>query len=104
MDTVAGGFDWDAHNAEKCEMHGVSLAEIEELFRHPLAVYPDPAHSRTEQRFIAIGQGEAGQHVLVVFTYRLHDGETLIRPISARYMHRKEVDYFAQEVAKTQHR
>lgn len=49
-------------------------------------VAPDPAHSLTEQRFIAIGRSPAGRPVFIAFCYR----GARIRPISARYMHGKE--------------
>jgi len=43
-------------NLEKCQKHGVSVAEIESLFLRPIAVLPDPTHSRGEERFKAIGK------------------------------------------------
>ena len=98
------GFDWDHGNREKCRKHGVSIAVIERLFHSPLGVFPDPAHSDSEERFKAIGRTEDGRAVFVVFTFRDHDGETLIRPISARYMRRKEIDYYEKEVAETTNR
>jgi uncharacterized protein len=94
-------FEWDKANQEKCRNHGVSIAEIEALFRRPLAVFPDPAHSRSETRFKAIGRTDRDRTVLIVFTLRKRGGETLLRPISARYMHRKEVKYYEEEAAKT---
>ena len=42
--------------------------------------------------------------MLVVFTLREHDGETLIRPINACYMRRKEIDYYEKEVAEARNR
>jgi uncharacterized DUF497 family protein len=53
------GFDWDAANRDKCERHGVSTTIIEALFRQPLAIVPDPAHSHAETRFNAIGKAKA---------------------------------------------
>jgi len=44
------GFDWNDANREKCQKHGVSLAPIESLFERSIAVFPDPGHSRAEQR------------------------------------------------------
>lgn len=99
METGVAGFDWDGGNRAKCRKHGLSLAEIESLFRRSIAVFPDPAHSRAEARFKAIGATDAGRRVLIVFTLRTRNGETLIRPISARYMHRKEIDYHEEEAA-----
>jgi len=98
------GFDWDGGNREKCRKHSVSIAVIERLFHSPLGVFPDPGHSEREERFKAIGRTEDGRAVLVVFTLREHDGETLIRPISARYMRRKEIDYYEKEVAEARNR
>ncbi|AVT78226.1 BrnT family toxin [Rhodopseudomonas sp. P1] len=94
------GFDWDLGNRAKCAKHGVTVAEIEGLFRGPVSVFPDPAHSTTEERFKAIGRTEAGRMVFVVFTLRTLRERTLIRPISARYMHRKEIAAYEEEAAK----
>jgi uncharacterized DUF497 family protein len=100
VDPRVAGFDWDDANRDKCQKHGVSLPAVESLFRRPLAVAPDPAHSRGEARFKAIGKTDEGRGVLIVFTLRSRAGETFIRPISARYMHAKEVKYYEEEAAK----
>src|SRR5947199_8667 len=94
MDTRVAGFDWNRANRDKCQQHGVSIRSIEAAFEKPIAVVPDPAHSRAEERFKAIGATAEGRHVLIVFALRSRNGEIFIRPISARYMHRKEVDYY----------
>jgi uncharacterized DUF497 family protein len=39
--------------------------------------------------------------MLVVFTLRTRNGKTLIRPISARYMHQREAAHY-EKAAKTQ--
>ena len=104
MPLAVVGFDWDAGNRDKCQKHGVSIAIIESLFYRPIAVFPDPAHSEREERFKAIGRTEEGRGVLIVFTLRLRDGETLIRPVSARHMRRKESEYYEKEAAKTAQR
>src|ERR1700719_3551882 len=72
----------------------VSIADIEAMFAKPLAVFPDPLHSRQEERFKAIGLSQKGRHIFLVFTLRKHGSDTWIRPISARYMHRKEVEHY----------
>lgn len=100
MNPVVAGFDWDDANRDKCRKHGISLAAIESLFRRPVSVFPDPAHSTVETRFKAIGTTDDGRSVLIVFTLRRRGGDTLIRPISARYMHRKEIEHFEEEAAK----
>lgn len=66
----------------------------EGLLRGQPAVYPDPRHSVDEERFLAIGATDAGRWILVAFTLRRTDDETWIRPISARHMHRKEVEHY----------
>jgi uncharacterized DUF497 family protein len=102
MNPVVAGFQWDRGNRAKCQKHGVSIAEIEQLFAGPIAVFPDPAHSNAEERFKAIGRTNAGRAVLIVFALRGGAGvDRLIRPISARYMHGKEIAYYEEEVAKT---
>jgi uncharacterized DUF497 family protein len=104
MPLAVVGFDWDAGNRDKCQKHGVSIVAIESLFQGPIAVFPDPLHSGREERFKAIGRTEGGRGVLIVFTLRVHDGETVIRPISARYMRRKESAYYEKEAAGTAQR
>jgi uncharacterized protein len=98
------GFDWDVGNRKKCEKHGVSTATIESVFDGEVAVHPDPAHSQREERLKAIGQAKNGRTVLVVFTLRERGGGTFIRPISARYMHRKEVEYYEKETTEAEKR
>jgi uncharacterized DUF497 family protein len=75
----------------------VSSAQIEELFigRHAIGV--DVEHSLVETRFKASGRTKAGRFVFLVFTLRQRDGGLYSRPISARYMHRKEIERYEQE-------
>ncbi len=100
MNAQISGFEWDDGNRDKCLKHGVSVAAIESLFDRPIAIFPDPEHSRAETRFKAIGKTDAGRSVLIVFTLRHRRGETFVRPISARYMHAKEVEHYEKEAAK----
>ncbi len=79
-------FDWDDGNAGKCEKHGLKLGEIEYALSHGPRFDGDPAHSLTEERFIAVSRTAEGRAVYIAFCWR--DGK--VRPISARYMHRKE--------------
>lgn len=88
--------DWDEGNWPKCGGHGVSRVEIERLFRSSPSVYADPTHSRDEQRLRAIGRTAGGRWLFVAFTLRQRDGKTFVRPVSARYMHRKEVSAYAR--------
>ena len=97
MPIQVSGFDWDTGNLEKCRKHGLSFGIIEDLFTRPVTVLPDAAHSAIETRLRAIGSDPAGRHVFVVFRIRTRDGRHFIRPISARYMHRKEVASYEKE-------
>lgn len=102
MDNVAvAGFDWDAGNVEKCARHGVSAAEIEALFAAEPMVTPDMAHSHGETRYLAIGRPPSGRAVLVAFTLRRREGATFVRPISARYMHKKEIDAYEKAFSRS---
>ncbi len=83
----ATGFQWDEANRQHCRKHGMTPDEIETIFRGSVRVAPDWTHSAQETRFIAIGRTEKGRAAFVVFTMR----DSLIRPLSARYMHAKEV-------------
>jgi uncharacterized protein len=95
---IVSGFDWDSGNRHHCQKHGVSIAEIEAFFARPFKVHPDVTHSSdADERFQAIGRGSRGRSIFLVFTIRTRNGERLIRPISARYMHRKEVEHYEKE-------
>ena len=88
------GFDWDKGNIKKCQKHGVGLQEIEEVFKNAPAVFPDVKHSDKEERFLAIGLNNSERYVFVAFTFRIKGGKKYIRPISARYMHKKEIEHY----------
>jgi len=86
--TGCTGFEWDEGNAEKSwEGHGVLATECEQVFfQRPIRIAPDPAHSKDEARFAALGRTAANRRLFIVFTVR----DTLIRVISARDMNRQE--------------
>jgi uncharacterized DUF497 family protein len=101
------GFDWDDGNREKCRKHGVSASEIEAVLKNSPRVAPDITHSTLEERFIAVGRTSRGRPVFVAFTVRTKEGRRLIRPVTARYMHKKEIDACEKtepESAKTKNR
>jgi len=102
MHMVVAGFDWDGGNRKKCTKHGVSIRTIEELFAGEMTVFPDAGHSRVEERLKAIGKTRAGRHVFVVFTLRKRGDRLLIRPIGARFMHKREVAHYEKETAKAE--
>ena len=89
------GFDWDDGNWPKCGKHGVTREEIEQVFLGDPAVMADPFPD--EPRMRAIGKTVAGRYVFLVFMSRKIGGQTQLRPISARFMHQKEIDYYEQE-------
>jgi uncharacterized DUF497 family protein len=94
------GFDWDAGNREKCREHGLSIAEVEYVVsRQETLIIPSGKSSAAEARFLAIGRTQAGRYAFVVFTPRIKDDDVWVRPISARYMHRKEIKKYAQEIS-----
>jgi uncharacterized DUF497 family protein len=84
-------------NLGKCRKHGVPIEAVESLFSSPIAILPDDAHSRKEQRLRAVGWTEEGRAVFVVFTLRRRGSAVLIRPISTRYMHEKEMKAYEKE-------
>ena len=99
------GFDWDNGNRDKCRKHGVPAETIENVFcGRPLMVQPNVTNSKSEQRFRAVGKTAEGRSVFVVFTLRDREGERLIRPISARYMHNEEIETFEKENPRLQDR
>ena len=98
MNINYSGFDWDDGNREKCQKHGLRVIEIEQLFAgSTLHIAPDLKHSEMEQRYLAIGKSASDRPMFVVFTLRIIDGEMLIRPISGRFMHKREWDKYEQE-------
>ena len=97
MPLKISGFDWDEGNIRKCQKHGLTLEAIESCFAGPIMVLPDEAHSQEEVRLRAIGRSQGGRHVFIIFTVRMRGRESFIRPISARYMHAKEITHYEKE-------
>jgi hypothetical protein len=89
------GFDWDEGNWPKCGKHGVSREEIEQVLLGSPAVMADPHPD--EPRLRAIGKTKAGRYVFLVFMLRQVEKNTMLRPISARYMHQKEIDHYEDQ-------
>jgi uncharacterized DUF497 family protein len=97
MHEIVAGFDWDEGNRDKCQKHGVSIAEIEALLIGDPHIAPDLKHSAEEDRFIAVGRNGRGRPLFVAFTLRTKGGERLVRPVTARYMHGKEIEGYEAE-------
>ena len=77
-------FEWDKRKAsENRRKHGVTFEEAKSAFLDENArVIPDPEHSDDEDRFILLGLSVRLRLLVVVHCY--HQGEDLIRIISAR--------------------
>lgn len=92
-------FEWDEGNIEKSDrQHGVTPKEAEEVFfDEELGVISDIKHSFNEERFIALGRTFERKNLFVVFTMRNHK----VRIISARKMHRKEVEKYEKAKRNT---
>ncbi|KKC23969.1 BrnT family toxin [Sphingomonas sp. SRS2] len=86
------GFDWDGGNWPKCGKHGVAREEIEQVLLGGPAVMADPHPG--EPRMRAIGKTADGRYVFLVFMLREIAGQSRLRPISARYMHQKEIEHY----------
>lgn len=92
MKFTISGFDWDKGNWPKCNKHGVTKKEIEEIFLFSPRIMIDPYPNETRIR--AIGKTSTNRYVFLVFTFREISNKTFIRPISARYMHKKEIEHY----------
>ena len=98
------GFDWDKGNVEKNFLkHGITCEQIEKIFHHSPWVAPDVKHSSIEERFLAIGR-ISGRRAFVSFAIRIRENKTLIRPISACFMHAKEVKKYEKEITENNDR
>lgn len=94
------GFDWDDSNREKCKGHGVTLEEVESVFFNQPWVAPNVKHKADEERYHAVGQTHEGRYTYIVFTLRESIDGKLIRPISARFMHKKEIDHYEKQTKR----
>jgi uncharacterized protein len=93
--TKVVGIEWDDGNFVKCQKHGVSIEQIDAALLNPKTrILPDIRHSTAEERLWAIGKTECGRWVFLVFTRKQRFDGVWLRPISARYMHQKEVTYY----------
>ena len=89
------GFEWDKGNIDKNWLkHEVSPAECEQIFfNQPLVIQDDITHSKTENRFYALGRTDSRRTLFIAFTVR----NSFIRVISARDMSRKEREVYNNE-------
>lgn len=59
---------------------------------------PDPFID--EPRIRLIGKTKNNRYVFIVVTFRIINQQTFIRPVSARYMHQKEIIHYEQTIFK----
>lgn len=88
------GFDWDEGNLEKNRRkHAVTPEESENIFLDSESIIlPDDKHSKVEERYLIFGRSQNNRCLLVSFTIR----NKKIRIISARRMHREEVNKYEE--------
>ena len=94
---VVNGFDWDDGNWPKCGKHGLSKEAIERALSGEFIVFDDPHDPDVEMRYRAICPEPDGRMLFAVFCLREKQGQTLIRPISARYMHQDEIEHYERQ-------
>ena len=87
-------FTWDPEkDAVNRRKHAVGFGEAASVLEDPLSrTYPDPAHSRGEQRYVTIGRSRLGRTLVVAHADR---GDTL-RIISARPATRRERRFYEE--------
>ncbi|MCA9426579.1 MAG: BrnT family toxin [Candidatus Omnitrophica bacterium] len=85
-------FEWHARKAAaNLKKHGVSFEEAMTVFGdHYSTTFPDPDHSRGEERYLIIGFSKKERVLVISHTHR---GET-IRLISARSATRRERNFY----------
>lgn len=88
-------FDWDDRKAAaNLTKHGVSFNEAATVIGDALGwTYPDPKHSRSEQRWITVGLSDAGRVLVVSHT---DQNDEAIRIISARRATKKERRFYEE--------
>lgn len=83
----------------------MSIEEIEGVFSRAVVILPDKENPHGEPRLKAIGKTPGGRRAFVVFTWRAErGGSAMLRPISARFMHRKEVESYEEAYPDVQDR
>lgn len=81
-------FQFDPAKAKSnLKKHNVSFVDAEGVFYDPLAIHTEDSWSEQEERFAAVGMGNTGQILVVVYTFRGDE----IRLISVRRATGREV-------------
>ncbi len=90
-------FAWDeGKDRLNRRKHGVSFEEARTVFYDENALrFPDPDHSRDEDRFLMLGVGYRLRILLVCHCFR--EDDSIIRIISARKATKKEIKRYEEE-------
>jgi uncharacterized protein len=88
-------FVWDREKATaNLAKHGVDFEDATTAFDDPLSLtISDPDHSEGEERFLLIGQSNAGRLLVIAHTERSNE----IRIINARAATRRERQLYEEE-------
>ena len=91
-------YEWDARKAKgNRQKHQISFEDAATVFLDPLALtFPDPDHSRGEEREITIGRSSRQQ---IVFVSHCQRGDN-IRIISARRTTRGERKQYEEGIGE----
>jgi len=85
------GFEWDDGNRDKCQNMASRSRKSKTCLCAALVLRPIPNIPAEEERLIAVGKTTAGRSLFAAFTIRTKGGRILIRVVTARYMHEKEI-------------
>lgn len=87
--------EWDeAKNRRNIQKHGIDLADVEEMFSHPMLTLQDDRYDYGEARWISIGQ----MHALIAVVVYTERDQGVLRIISARKATRHEVRHYEQAI------
>ena len=85
-------FEWDPKKEKiNVQEHGITFEQASYVFADPFALNKyDGKHSKNEDRWILSGKSLNEIILVVIHTFRNHDGVEVVRIISARKAVRKE--------------
>lgn len=89
-------FAWDENKDQlNKRKHGVSFEEAKTVFYDENAIeFPDPDHSKREDRFLMLGMSYRLRVLIVCHCFRRDD--SIIRIISARKATKKEIERYEE--------
>ena len=89
-------FEWDDEkNRLNKEKHGISFEEAKEVFDDPFQIAKlDYRFNYFEERWITVGATSKHKILVVANLFFTHDGQEVIRIISARKANKNERGYY----------